>query len=113
MDIQKMFFNFEGRLNRQPYIQCMLGIWVLSSVVGWMFSSSTSFLISLLFGIISLAIAASAISLGVRRLHDLDKSGWWLLIGVIPLIGFLFQIYLLAAKGTDGVNTYGYDPLDE
>lgn len=105
------FFNFQGRLNRQPYIHCMIVIWIASTVIGLMINSATSTLISLLFGIISLVIAASAISLGVRRLHDLDKSGWWLLIMFIPFVGFLFQLYMFFAKGTYGANTYGADPL--
>lgn len=73
--IVNRFFNFQGRINRQPYIHCMIVIWILSAVVGWVVNSSTSLLISFFFGIISLVMAASAISLGVRRLHDLDKSG--------------------------------------
>ena len=109
--ILSKFFSFEGRLNRQPYIQSILVIWVVSALSTWMVQSSSSMLVALLTGIISIAMAVAAISLGVRRLHDLDKSGWWLLISIIPLVGFLFQLYLLFAKGTEGYNSFGEDPL--
>ena len=109
--ILKKFFTFEGRLNRQPYVQAVLFIWVISAVLGWMVDSSTSGLLAILVGIISLAMMVAAISFGIRRLHDLDKSGWWFLIALIPLIGFFFQLYLLFAKGTDGYNRFGEDPM--
>lgn len=109
--ILKNFISFEGRLNRQPYVQGILTIWVISAVLGWMVDSSTSGLLAILVGIISLAMMVAAISFGIRRLHDLDKSGWWFLIALIPLIGFFFQLYLLFAKGTDGYNRFGEDPL--
>lgn len=109
--IVKKIISFEGRLNRQPYAQCILVIWLLSAILGWVVDSSTSGLLAILVGIISLAMAISAISFGVRRLHDLDKSGWWILIAIIPIVGFFFQLYLLFAKGTDGYNRFGEDPL--
>jgi len=47
----------------------------------------------------------------VRRLHDTDRSGWWLLIALIPLIGAIILLVWLATKGTDGRNRFGSDPL--
>lgn len=49
--------------------------------------------------------------LDIRRLHDLDKSGWLVLIMLIPIINLLFIVYLLVAKGTTGPNRFGNDPL--
>ena len=51
-------------------------------------------------------------SLTVRRLHDLDKSWTWIFLCFIPIIGWLFLLYLLFAKGTIGTNKYGTDPLE-
>jgi uncharacterized membrane protein YhaH (DUF805 family) len=59
----------------------------------------------------SLANLIPAIAVGVRRLHDTDRSGWWLLIGVIPLIGAIVLIVWFATKGTTGPNRFGEDPL--
>lgn len=51
------------------------------------------------------------ICLGVKRLHDLDQSGWMLLVGLIPVVGILLAIYMLFFKGTCGKNKFGADPL--
>lgn len=48
-----------------------------------------------------------------RRLHDLDKSGWWMLLLCVPLVNILFYIYILFFKGTEGPNQYGEDPLQQ
>lgn len=51
------------------------------------------------------------LALGARRLHDLGKSGWWLLLGLIPMIGVLFLLAWASLRGTAGPNAYGPDPL--
>lgn len=61
--------------------------------------------------IFSLATFLPGLAVGVRRLHDRDKSGWWLLIGFIPLIGGIILIIWFAKEGTSGDNQYGADPL--
>jgi Predicted membrane protein len=53
-----------------------------------------------------------SLSLMVRRLHDLNKSWTWIFILFIPLVNFLFYLYLLFAKGTVGSNRFGDDPLE-
>ncbi len=54
----------------------------------------------------------TSICLGVKRLHDLDKTGWLWLILLIPLLGIIFWFYLLFAPGTRGENRFGSDPLE-
>ena len=49
------------------------------------------------------------LAVGARRLHDTDRSGWWLLIGLIPIIGWIALIVFLAQRGTSGSNRFG-DP---
>ena len=58
-----------------------------------------------------LAMIVPNLAVSVRRLHDLDKSGWWLLIMLIPLIGSLYLLFLFVQRGTEGSNHYGPDPL--
>ena len=53
-----------------------------------------------------------AISVSVRRLHDVDKSGWWYWIGLVPLIGLII-LFFYVQKGTVGVNRFGPDPLGD
>ncbi len=64
--------------------------------------------VSPLFG---LATFLPSIAIGVRRLHDLDRSGWWLLLVFIPLIGAIVLLIWYCAKGTAGPNRFGPDPL--
>jgi len=58
----------------------------------------------------SLAILIPSIAVSVRRLHDTSRSGWWLLIGLIPIVGTIVLIVLYAQDGTPGDNKYGTDP---
>jgi uncharacterized membrane protein YhaH (DUF805 family) len=57
--------------------------------------------------IVALATLLPSIAAGVRRLHDIDRSGWWLLIGLVPLIGFIVLIVFLTKRGTEGQNRFG------
>jgi len=60
----------------------------------------------------SLATIVPSICVAIRRLHDTDRTGWWLLIGLIPLVGALILIFFFVQKGTDGPNRFGPDPLE-
>ena len=64
-----------------------------------------------LSGLFSLAILIPSIAVSVRRLHDLDKSGWWLLIGLLPIVGVLVLLFWYCSRGTTGPNSFGADPL--
>lgn len=59
----------------------------------------------------SLVNLLPGLALGARRLHDLDKSGWWLLLVLVPLIGWIFLLAWFCMKGTAGANRFGADPL--
>jgi len=71
--------------------------------------ANTGGLLSMLF---ALGTIIPSIAVGVRRLHDTDRSGWWLLIGLIPLIGAIVLIVFMASSGTRGENRFGPDPLE-
>ncbi len=57
--------------------------------------------------IVSLALFVPGFCVSVRRLHDIDRSGWWLLIIFIPLIGMLVLLYWMTRPGTDSANRFG------
>jgi uncharacterized membrane protein YhaH (DUF805 family) len=63
-------------------------------------------------GLAGLAFVIPNLAVSMRRLHDLDRSGWWLLIGIIPLIGGIILFIWFCSRGTQGPNTYGEDPLN-
>lgn len=74
------------------------------------FSSSTDTpVLSLIFG---LATLIPSIAVGARRLHDINRSAWWLLIAFIPLIGVIILIVWYAKAGDRGPNRFGPDPID-
>jgi uncharacterized membrane protein YhaH (DUF805 family) len=58
-----------------------------------------------------LAVLLPSLGLAVRRLHDLDRSGWWLLLAFIPVIGEIILIIWFCTKGTLGSNRFGPDRL--
>ncbi|HZH10451.1 MAG TPA: DUF805 domain-containing protein [Microvirga sp.] len=58
-----------------------------------------------------LAVLVPSIAVGVRRLHDTDRSGWWMLLLFIPLIGAIVLLVWFCSRGTLGPNRFGSDPL--
>lgn len=98
------FINFEGRASRSEYwwfflfyVLVYIAAIILDSVLGMGF-------VSLL---VSLGLLAPSLSVGARRLHDINKSGWLQLLYLIPLIGLLVMIYFLVQKGDTGSNRFG------
>ncbi|WP_415926391.1 DUF805 domain-containing protein [Ningiella sp. W23] len=61
--------------------------------------------------IVYLFMLIGFVFVGIRRLHDIDKSAWYYLIMFIPLVNIIFGLYILFARGTQGSNNYGPQPL--
>lgn len=101
------YANFSGRARRSEYWWWFLFQIVIALVLLLVEGGTTGIL-----GIIwSLANLVPGIAVGVRRLHDLDKTGWWLLIALVPFVGAILLIYWFASEGTRQSNQYGDDPL--
>ena len=67
-----------------------------------------------LFGLVAaVALFMPALSVSIRRLHDLDRSGWWLLVALVPIFGAVVLLLWYFSRGTYGSNRYGPDPLRE
>jgi uncharacterized membrane protein YhaH (DUF805 family) len=62
--------------------------------------------------IYTLAVLIPALSVSVRRLHDTSRSGWWLLIGLVPLIGAIVVLVFTVQDSTPGGNDFGANPKD-
>ncbi len=60
--------------------------------------------------IFALATLLPSLAAGARRLHDTGRTGWWLLIAFIPILGAIVLIWFLAQRGEDGTNAYGPAP---
>jgi uncharacterized membrane protein YhaH (DUF805 family) len=68
---------------------------------------------AVLGGIYSLAVLVPTIAVTCRRLHDIDRSGWWQLIWFIPLIGFIVMLIWTTRQGNSGPNRFGADPISD
>ena len=114
---KELFFTSKGRLNRKSYIYRSIFLSLVLCVVQGVltFAANTIGALELLFAVVAFGFSlfgfVSNIMMGVRRLHDLDLSGWWMLLLCVPLINLFFAIYIYFFKGTEGPNQYGDDPL--
>lgn len=105
------YATISGRARRSEYwwfaLFLLIGNVVLNGVDAILFGGDTQ----ILSAIFSLATIVPSVCAGGRRLHDTGRSALWLLIGLIPLVGFLVLLWWFVQKGTDGSNEYGPDPL--
>ena len=104
----KKYFNFKDRASRSEYWYFQL---VLTPIYIWSQFPSDDTQILVIQLILTFGLLIPGISAGVRRLHDRDKSGWFMLISFIPILGAIFLIVMLAEKGTPGKNKFGEYPL--
>lgn len=104
--VKQHYADFEGRARRQEYWMFTLVNIIISVVLVGIFSAIKLPFVANLY---SLAVLVPSIAVGVRRLHDIDKSGWFLLLALVPLVN-IWLIVLLATEGTKGSNQYGADP---
>lgn len=107
------YANFEGRARRKEYWMFFLFNFVIAIVLGivdGMLGMKTSSGFGILGMLYSLAVLVPGIAVGIRRLHDTDKSGWWMLIALIPFVGAIVLIVFLATDGNSGSNRFGADP---
>ena len=98
------FADFNGRAKRPEFwwfaLFCFVGALVLevvASYVSWAFS---------------LVTLVPSLAVGSRRLHDMNKSGWMQLIWLIPILGWIYMIYVLAQPGDAADNQYGAPPAN-
>ena len=101
-------FDFQGRSPRAEYWWAYLMMILVALVVGAI-SGILGQIGALLLGLFYIVIIIPSISIVVRRLHDTDRSGWWLLLGLVPLIGLVLLVFF-CMEGTKGENKYGPDP---
>ncbi len=102
------YFNFSDRACRSEFWYWTLFTFVVGLVAALIDNQLDTQFVTLAFDVVTL-IPSLAIS--VRRLHDLDSSGWWLLLSLIPIIGAIALLVWFVMKGTDGPNRFGPDPL--
>lgn len=115
------YANFSGRAPRSEYwwwVLALLIIFLIAAVIDEMIiipalgvelaANSGGQPLST---IVSLALLLPNIAVAVRRLHDVDRSGWWVLLSFIPIIGLLVLLFWYVQRGTESENRFGPNPL--
>jgi len=103
------YANFNGRARRAEFWWFSLANLIVNIVL-FMIDSVVGF--QLFSGIYGLAVLIPGIAVAIRRLHDTNKSGWFLLLAFVPLAN-LYLIYLFIIEGDKGPNEYGPDPKNQ
>lgn len=101
------YVKFDGRARRSEYWYFVLFNFIISCAVEFV-----GYLIGLdwLVSLYGIGVFLPGLAVGIRRLHDIGKSGFWILIGLIPLVGWIWLIILLCQDSQPGSNEYGPNP---
>lgn len=113
--VLKKYAVFSGRARRKEYwmfvlinIVVSVGLAIADNVLGTVSQAG----VGMLGALYSLGVLIPSLAVGVRRLHDTDRSGWWLLIGLIPLIGLIVLIVFFVMDSQPGQNRFGANPKE-
>ncbi|MDH3387372.1 MAG: DUF805 domain-containing protein [Gammaproteobacteria bacterium] len=119
---QPKIFSFNGRIGRMRYLAYGFGIsFLLVALVSFltamagamgagMGDSSMGIVGIILIGLIYIAVIVLSVAFAKRRFNDLNRSGWWLLLFLIPVVNLIVSIYLVFFPGTEGPNNFGPAP---
>ncbi len=110
----RKYATFSGRAQRAEYWYFVLFYLIIIFVLAFIDALTGTFNdesgAGLLSGLFSLALFIPSIAVGVRRLHDTGRSGWWLLLGLVPLIGLIVLIIFMIQDSQPGANAHGPNP---
>jgi uncharacterized membrane protein YhaH (DUF805 family) len=112
----KKYAVFSGRSRRKEYWYFVLFVVIINIVLNLLdgligtYDRSTG--TGLLTSIFNLAVLIPSIAVSVRRLHDIDRTGWWVLIELVPLIGWIVLLVFHVQDITPGTNRYGPNPKE-
>jgi uncharacterized membrane protein YhaH (DUF805 family) len=107
LEVLKKYAVVSGRARRSEYwyfVLFNLIIFIILTIIDYAINSA------ILSTIYSLAVLIPSIAVAVRRLHDTNRTGWWLLIGLIPIIGFIVLLIFMVQDSQKGENQYGPNP---
>ncbi len=116
LEVLKKYAVFQGRARRKEYwmftlfnVLISIALMIIGAILG-LAEDGGSNILSTLY---CLAVLLPGIAVSVRRLHDTDRSGWWLLIGLIPIIGAIVLLIFLVQDSQPNENQYGPNPKQE
>jgi len=100
----KNYVNFKGRSTRAEYWWFFLFTFTLSAITEAIDVFSSLGIMSTIF---SLIVFMPSLTVGVRRLHDINKSGWWILMWFVPIVGWGLLIFWYTRRSDEKINMYG------
>jgi uncharacterized membrane protein YhaH (DUF805 family) len=109
-DVIKQYAVFDGRAGRPEFWWFTLVNAIIEALIYGVAVSAGSnalFLVAYAYG---LAVFLPSLGVGIRRLHDTNRSGWWILISIVPFVGWIVLIILYALASDPGPNRYGAGP---
>ena len=110
LKVLRNYVGFEGRARRKEFWMFALINFIIGLILSAIEAVFGSFgILSTLYG---LAILLPSLAVTVRRLHDTNKTGWWVLIGLVPVIGFIVLLIMTIQDSTPGANQYGPNPKE-
>jgi uncharacterized membrane protein YhaH (DUF805 family) len=108
MAVLKNYAGFSGRARRTEYWMFALFSFIITAVLDLIgMAVKLGAYLGLIYGLL---VLIPTLAVGVRRLHDTGRSGWWLLIGLIPIIGAIILIVFMVLDSEPGDNKYGPNP---
>ncbi|ULQ48128.1 DUF805 domain-containing protein [Flagellatimonas centrodinii] len=114
LGVLKQYAVFSGRARRREYwmftLFNIIAAVVLSAIDGVFGSFSAEAGVGLLSGLYLLAVLLPSIGVSIRRLHDTGRSGWWLLLVLVPVVGPLIVLVFMVLDSQAGSNDYGPNP---
>ncbi len=110
LQVLKKYAVFSGRARRKEYWYFELFNTIIVFVLAFIEGFATGNDYSVFAILYNLAVLLPSIGVSIRRLHDTGRSGWWILIGLIPLIGAIILLFYVVSDSQEGTNQYGPSP---
>jgi uncharacterized membrane protein YhaH (DUF805 family) len=110
IDAMRRYFDFSGRATRSQFwlfTLVYLVIAIVAVIIDVTISSSPEPGPGIVTALVVLAHLIPGLAVNVRRLHDSNRSGWWVLVGLVPLIGLIVMLVFLCSGSTQGPNRFG------
>jgi uncharacterized membrane protein YhaH (DUF805 family) len=105
-EVLRKYTVFSGRAGRPEYWWFTLANIIIVVVLD-ILGATVGSILQVVGAIYGLAVFLPSLGVSIRRLHDTNRSGWWILIGIVPLIGWIVLLVFYCSAGTPGDNNYG------
>jgi uncharacterized membrane protein YhaH (DUF805 family) len=109
-DVIRQYAVFDGRAGRPEFWWFALINAIIEVIIYGIAAAAGSGALLLVAYAYGLAVFLPSLGVGIRRLHDTNRSGWWVLIGIVPVVGGIVLLVLYALAGDPGPNRYGPGP---